>query len=261
MSVLVDQGERSNESEQPCPLCADKMLPKALQRHLGKHMEQLVLFIIPGSVEDDGNDESDEAGEVDDQDKLEDLPDDDSNDGEDEPPNTLNIPESQRIEEPSPTSKTADIPKTEDVAHSKTEQNTTADQTEFFEALKRQDIEALKLAVSGRDFDINAIPSNSVTKDTALMYACREGHDDIVKLLLDHEDIQINLQKKEDGWTALMFACRYKMDAAAMKLLERDDIQVNLRNEDFGSTALMLACAEGNKPSSGKGENRYSAER
>jgi hypothetical protein len=114
MTVLVDQGERSIESEQPCPLCADKMLPQALQRHLGKHMEQLALFVIPGSVEDDENDDSDEMGEGDNQDKPEDLLDDDS-------------------EEPSSTSKTADIPKTEDVANSKTEPNTTADHTEFFE--------------------------------------------------------------------------------------------------------------------------------
>jgi hypothetical protein len=92
MTVLVDQGERSIESEQPCPLCADKMLPKALQRHLGKHMEQLALFVIPGSVEDDENNDSDEIGEGDNQDKPEDLLDDDS-------------------EEASSTSKTADIPR------------------------------------------------------------------------------------------------------------------------------------------------------
>lgn len=75
-----------------------------------------------------------------------------------------------------------------------------------------------------KHFNINAIDDDSETKETALMYACEKGHNDIVKILLDHTDILINLQD-EDGWMALINAC-YEAggDETAMILLERKEI-------------------------------------
>jgi hypothetical protein len=103
--------------------------------------------------------------------------------------------------------------------------NAAANSTALFEALERQDIESVKLAMTQKHFDVNAyIDTDSEIKETALMYACTERHNDIVKLLLDHTDILINLQDK-DGWTALMNAC-YEAggDETAIILLERNDI-------------------------------------
>ncbi|KAI5799347.1 ankyrin repeat-containing domain protein [Pyronema domesticum] len=90
-----------------------------------------------------------------------------------------------------------------------------------------------------------------------LMFACCHRRDAAAIKLLERDDIQVNLQRPDDGWTALMFACRYEtnvaammiachhgMNAAAMKLLERDGIHVNLQQKD-GWTALMFVCSHG----------------
>ena len=45
--------------------------------------------------------------------------------------------------------------------------------------------------------------------DTALAWACKNGHKDVVQLLLDHSDPKIDLSPKNTlGWTALMNARR-----------------------------------------------------
>jgi hypothetical protein len=80
---MVDQNERAIESEQLCPLCGEKFQPKHLQKHLGRHMEQIALFVVPGSFEeevDDNEDEGEDEGEdVDREDRAE-----DEDEGEDE---------------------------------------------------------------------------------------------------------------------------------------------------------------------------------
>jgi hypothetical protein len=70
----VDQGERAIETDQPCPLCEGKYPPKRLQRHLGKHLEQIALFVIPESMEDEDDDEEE------DEDKNEEEDQEDAND-------------------------------------------------------------------------------------------------------------------------------------------------------------------------------------
>ena len=52
-----------------------------------------------------------------------------------------------------------------------------------------------------------------------------------VELLLEHKDINVNIQSKDGGWTALMLACRYSTDTSSIEtvklLLEYKNINVN----------------------------------
>lgn len=75
-------------------------------------------------------------------------------------------------------------------------------------------------------------------KQTALMIACKEGHFEIVKLLLEKE-ANVNHQSNY-GWTALMLACE-KGNIKIVKLLLEKKAQINLKNIEK-STALMIAC-------------------
>ncbi|KAN0069193.1 Ankyrin repeat-containing domain protein [Elaphomyces granulatus] len=70
---------------------------------------------------------------------------------------------------------------------------------------------------------------------------------DVVKLLLDREDIDINKQDNK-GRTALSYAIQWVTPSCAIEpaklLLDRDDIDVNLPNR-YGQTPLYFACGLG----------------
>ena len=51
--VLTQRAEGAIESEQSCPLCDKACIPSQLQSHLGRHMQQIALFILPGACDDD----------------------------------------------------------------------------------------------------------------------------------------------------------------------------------------------------------------
>ncbi|KAI5816702.1 hypothetical protein BZA77DRAFT_311673 [Pyronema omphalodes] len=54
LDIYIDRAERPIQSEQPCPLCDKKLNPRQLQSHLGRHMQQISLFSLPGVSEENG---------------------------------------------------------------------------------------------------------------------------------------------------------------------------------------------------------------
>jgi len=80
---------------------------------------------------------------------------------------------------------------------------------------------------------------------TALMLASIKGHKVVVRLLLEHSDINVNLQNVF-RYTALILASSYGHDAVVRLLLEHPDINVNLQN-NYGYTALMYASMYGHE--------------
>ena len=88
--------------------------------------------------------------------------------------------------------------------------------------------------------DINPNIENS-DGDTPLHYACCNGHTEIVKLLLERNDININ-EKDVFGATPLCFACCNGHTEIVKLLLERDDIRVNEKENTNGCTPLHCAC-------------------
>ena len=66
------------------------------------------------------------------------------------------------------------------------------------------------------------------------------GYTDIVKLLLGHEDIKVNVRDK-DGYTPLMWASRYGYAHADVVklLLGHEEIEVNVRDKRWIHTSYV----------------------
>ncbi|CCX33284.1 Similar to Putative ankyrin repeat protein RBE_0317; acc. no. Q1RJR6 [Pyronema omphalodes CBS 100304] len=71
------------------------------------------------------------------------------------------------------------------------------------------------------------------------LFSCENSCEDVVKLLLSREDIEVNA-KDNDGKTELKFACDNGREGAVELLLAREDVEVNAK-DTFGTTALMWA--------------------
>ena len=75
---------------------------------------------------------------------------------------------------------------------------------------------------------------------TAFMFACENGHKDVVQLLLEYSGrIELNA-RTNGGWTALMWACYNGQKYVVKLLLDHSDIDLNI-TDNAGRTALMIA--------------------
>lgn len=111
----------------------------------------------------------------------------------------------------------------------------------WFDAACEGNLEVVQKLIS--KVDVNAQDEHNFT---ALMYAADyEGHENIVKLLLQHPEINVNVQDA-DGSTALIEAADYCHENIVKLLLQVPGININaqLRN---GTTALKFAIKR-NKP-------------
>ena len=110
-------------------------------------------------------------------------------------------------------------------------------------AAYRGHVDILKVLLGHRDIDINI--KHRCHGDTALILAAYHGHKDIVKALLGHRGINVNI-KNEDGDTALIIAVNRGHKDIVKALLARKVVHVNFINRD-GYTALMLAAECGHE--------------
>ena len=78
--------------------------------------------------------------------------------------------------------------------------------------------------------------------DTALMYAARDGHTDVVKFLIDN-GVDLN-HKNNVGGTALICAAR-EGRTEVVKLLIDNGANMNIKDSRFGRTALFMAEGRG----------------
>ncbi|KAI5801035.1 ankyrin repeat-containing domain protein [Pyronema domesticum] len=158
----------------------------------------------------------------------------------------------------------------------------SVEQAYFFEAVRRGGIEAVKLSLMDSKVDINAqsadywekpafaMAADSNNEDivklllqddiqvdkcdnvgsSAFKRACGMGHANIMRLFLERNDTNINLQDIY-GNTPLMAVCmtsshrKDNIEELLALLLEQKEIQVNVQNKKYDQSALMLACEEG----------------
>ena len=78
---------------------------------------------------------------------------------------------------------------------------------------------------------------------TALSWAAAEGHEDVVKQLLQLEDIDPNVVDTEYGRTPLWWAAERGHEGVVRMLLERADINLNPADTEHGRTPLWWAAA------------------
>merc|ERR1712062_396219 len=117
--------------------------------------------------------------------------------------------------------------------------------SKIFEACKSGKTEIVKLLLEEEEIeDINATDQSG---GTAFMWACLNGHKDVVKLLMDHsanKSIQMNA-RDQDGMTAFMHACKNgRKDVVELFLNESvysKHLELNTRDNN-GCTGFTLAC-------------------
>lgn len=81
--------------------------------------------------------------------------------------------------------------------------------------------------------------------DMVCIWAAEEGHEAIVKLLLDTNRAHVNFKNKY-GQTSLLLAAKNGHDAIVKILLNTGRVEINLRNS-FGQTPLLIAAENGHK--------------
>ena len=61
------------------------------------------------------------------------------------------------------------------------------------------------------------------------MYAARNGHEAVIKILVVHDDIKVNT-KDQDGCSPLSYIDKYGNEAAVKMLVSWDDVKVNTKD-------------------------------
>jgi ankyrin repeat protein len=113
----------------------------------------------------------------------------------------------------------------------------TEEDSALIRALKFPDV--VKLLLDREDIDVNYHHRFGDTVGTALCEAVSCNYVEAAKLLLQRDDIDVN--DTDRGTTALLFACRSHCLEIVDLLLGKEDISVNARDVN-GYTPLSSAC-------------------
>ena len=122
------------------------------------------------------------------------------------------------------------------------EENENENITPLITAVNNGDLDEVNVLLSSSTIDIN---SENNQGNTALMYACKHGHTQIVNALIE-AGANINLQNMF-GETALIYACRYN-HPDIVNILINNDVDIDIQSND-GYTALMHASIGDNERS------------
>lgn len=102
-------------------------------------------------------------------------------------------------------------------------------------------VEFVNVLLDARDVNVNI--QDSRTGKTPLMYACTNIHPNVVTSLLSRKDTDVNVGNA-GGMTALHMTCSlHNLDILRM-LLAHESIDVNVRSFQSGLTPLHVACGE-----------------
>ena len=107
---------------------------------------------------------------------------------------------------------------------------------------KREQI--AKMLLEREDIDVNLYYYNkfrTALRYTALHFAVTNGHSGVVKLLVERTDTDVNVRGGFFGRTALIFAVKYGQVGAMEELLKHPKIDVNYKKDNCGFTALSRA--------------------
>ena len=82
---------------------------------------------------------------------------------------------------------------------------------------------------------------------TPLSRAAENGHEDVVRLLIERNDVDTNARDDDhNGHTPLSLAAENGHEAVMRLLIERDDVDINSKNK-YGRTPLSLAARNGHE--------------
>jgi len=112
------------------------------------------------------------------------------------------------------------------------------DESPFFSAIMSEDAASVRYLLDNGKFDIN----HTCYDDTPLIFAVSYSSDEIVKMLLHTEGIDVN-RRDDEGHTALAVAVNKGRYSIVKALLEVEVIETNTLNDE-GASPLLLAMAE-----------------
>ena len=116
----------------------------------------------------------------------------------------------------------------------------------MFEACKSGETKVVQLLLDCCNSEESGLNSIDEYGYTVFMWACQNGHKDVVQLLLENsERIELNAISNH-GWTAVMHACSNGYTDVVKLLLDHSEIELNERSS-YGNTAFMIACLNGHK--------------
>lgn len=116
--------------------------------------------------------------------------------------------------------------------------------TPLFEAILHNQKEVVNVLLNVEELDINTVHTKERSR-TALMLAAQRDSPDILRTLLQHPEIQVNLQDS-DGYTALSLAVINESPLSVEALLEIAEIKANLVDRWAGRSALHIAAVRDN---------------
>jgi len=108
-------------------------------------------------------------------------------------------------------------------------------------ASKNGHIDIVEMLLKVPDIDVNSQDKSGMTP---LLHATRRRRWKILKCLLTQQLLDVNLSD-ESGWTPLMVASRYGIGKIVDEFLKREDIDVNIADNERELTALILASKYG----------------
>ena len=115
----------------------------------------------------------------------------------------------------------------------------------MYKACKIGEAKVVKLLLEQRDSEENGLNIKDECGRTPFMWACHNGHKDVVQLLLDHASSKSNIRRYCSRWTACL---SYNGDKDVVKLHLEYFGGIDLNAKDYvGWTAFMLACSKRHK--------------
>ena len=91
--------------------------------------------------------------------------------------------------------------------------------------------------------DVNQKDKSVNTIQTALHFSCYKSNIDILKTLLEHRYINVNLEDKT-GWSAIHVACNFGAYKSVLEMLKDPRVDVNIV-DPIGWSALICASYSG----------------
>ena len=95
-----------------------------------------------------------------------------------------------------------------------------------------------------KEWDVNA---NDCMGMTALIWAAKKGHEEVVKILLEREDINLDQADTKYGRKPLSWAAENGHEGVIKMLLERQDVNPGQADAEYGRTPLLWAAENGHE--------------
>ena len=101
-------------------------------------------------------------------------------------------------------------------------------------------VELVGAVLEMKEWDVNA---TDCMGSTALIWAVINGHEGVVKVLLEQEEVNPNQADTKNGRTPLMWAAERGHEGVVKVLLERQDVNPDRADTDSGRTPLAWAAS------------------